>query len=79
MDLEKRITDLRQTYEENPRPVSKSDWVEEILKQPTLEERRRVIAKVPEEMKGEVLGTVKHRWEVMRRKKPQKSTRKPIE
>lgn len=76
MDLEKRITDLRQTYEENPRPVSKSDWVEEILKQPTLEERRRVIAKVPEEMKGEVLGTVKHRWEVMKRKEKTKTTKR---
>ena len=70
MDWNKRIADLRQTYEDNPKPKDASDYVDEIMKhqgKENLEKRRAIMNQVPAELKGHVAARVKFLFERKRR------------
>ena len=64
-DWTKRMADLRKTYEDNPRPKDTSDWVNLIMSKPSKEERRQVLALVPETLRAHVAGRVQLEFEKM--------------
>ena len=70
MDWNKRIADLRQTAKDNPKPKDMSDWVKEIMGKPLKEERRQLLASVPEDIRAHVATRVKLEFERMFRNKP---------
>jgi len=69
MDWNKRIADLRQTAKDNPKPKDTSDWVNLIMSKPTKEERRQILALVPENLRAHVAGRVKLEFEKMIKEK----------
>ena len=64
-DWNKRIADLRQTAKDNPKPKDSGDWVNLIMSKPSKEERRQILALVPENLRAHVAGRVQLEFEKM--------------
>ena len=60
-----KLKDIEQWAKSNPKPKDTSDWVNLIMSKPTKEERRQVLALVPETLRAHVAGRVQLEFEKM--------------